>query len=125
MLTVFIIRFVIETGFSWSDQSPHKLVDDFSGKANGTIENILILVLGSPGPIAILIRCLQAFVINPEKLMTDRGDAKQDQNKVDPSYRKQFAKNLKDVSSYLDAVRIDIFIVDLDCCSKKNVIDIL
>ncbi len=123
ILTVFVFRFVIDTGFSWADLSPKKLLDSFLGEANGSIENLLILILG--GPIAILIRWLQAFGISPEKLMTNRNGNKKDSNKVDPSARQAFAKEFKDVSSCLDTGRMVIFIDDLDRCSKENVVDIL
>ncbi len=123
ILTVFVFRFVVDTGFSWADLSPKKLLDSFLGEANGSIENLLILILG--GPIAILIRWLQAFGISPEKLMTNRNGSKKETNKVDPSARQAFAKEFKEVSSCLDTGRMVIFIDDLDRCSKENVVDIL
>ncbi len=122
-LSILIIQFMLQTGFSWSDLSPQKLLNDFLGKANGSLENLLILILG--GPIAILIRALQAFGISPEKLMTNRSDGKQNTSKVDPSARQAFAKEFQLVSSCLDTGRMVIFIDDLDRCSKENVVDIL
>ncbi|MGH1487682.1 MAG: YCF48-related protein [Cellvibrionaceae bacterium] len=122
ILTILVVQFIIQTGLSWSDLSPKKIIDSFLGEANGSFENLLVLILG--GPIAILIRALQAFGISPEKLMTNRNNKEKD-NKLDPSARQAFAKEFKEVSSCLDTGRMVIFIDDLDRCTKENVVDIL
>lgn len=85
---------------------------------------VLVALVGMAPPLALLVRGLQVFGVDPIRLMTVSSQ-RQKKEMPDPGARFTFAKEFAEVSDSLELGRMVIFIDDLDRCSQANVLEIM
>jgi hypothetical protein len=98
--------------------------ESFWHKDWSAFTKLFTVLAGMLGSVLGLLRTMQGFGLDPQKLVTVNPQNRKTQG-LDPGARARFAREFRDVTECLKPRKMVIFIDDLDRCSQHSLIEVL